>query len=70
DPIVDDSFYLMFNAHHKPLGFILPSERWGKKWRLVLDTYAAASRPSGNLYRADEAVRVEGRSLIMLRQLD
>ncbi|HTT75436.1 MAG TPA: glycogen debranching protein GlgX, partial [Candidatus Binataceae bacterium] len=47
DPIVDDSFYLMFNAHHKPLGFILPSERWGKKWRLVLDTYAAASRPSG-----------------------
>ncbi len=38
--IVDDSFYLLFNAHHEPLDFTLPGEKWGKRAELVLDTYA------------------------------
>ena len=36
--ILDDSFYLMFNAHHEARDFILPPERWGERWRLVMDT--------------------------------
>jgi glycogen operon protein len=36
--ITDDSFYLMFNAHHEPLEFTLPEERWGKSWAEALNT--------------------------------
>ena len=43
NPIIDDTFYLVFNAHHNPLGFILPSEHWGRRWVQVLDTYAPVS---------------------------
>jgi glycogen operon protein len=36
--ILDDSFYLMFNAHHEAKSFKLPPERWGKEWTLAMDT--------------------------------
>jgi glycogen operon protein len=36
--VVDDSFYVMFNAGHEPANFKFPPERWGKAWTLVLDT--------------------------------
>jgi len=70
NPIVDDTFYLVFNAHHNPLGFILPPEYWGRRWRQVLDTYDPISRRGGKIYRAGQALRVEGRSLMLMRRLD
>src|SRR5690606_33022513 len=39
DPIVDDSFYVIFNAHHEPLTFFLPEAKYGKEWRIILDTF-------------------------------
>src|ERR687897_1742361 len=36
--IVDDSFYVLFNAHHEPLRFVLPKRDWGKGWTVVVDT--------------------------------
>jgi isoamylase len=36
--IVDDSFYLMFNAGHEPTKFCFPERRWGRSWSLVFDT--------------------------------
>jgi isoamylase len=36
--IVDDSFYLMFNATHEQVGFRLPPKRWGASWTCLLDT--------------------------------
>jgi isoamylase len=70
EPVVDDSFYLLFNAHHNPLGFILPSQHWGRRWVRVLDTHRKVSRRRGKVHEAGEAVRVEGRSLMLLRQID
>jgi isoamylase len=46
--VVDDSFYLMFNAHHEPAAFSFPAERWGKNWKLVFDTqrgFVASAEP-------------------------
>ena len=70
DPIVDDTFYLLFNAHHNPLGFILPPEHWGLRWTQVLYTHEPISGRGGRIYRAGQAVRVDGRSLMLLRRLD
>jgi glycogen operon protein len=36
--VIDDSFYLMFNAHHEPTRFRFPHARWGQYWTLVMDT--------------------------------
>jgi isoamylase len=37
-PIVDDSFYLLFNAWAEELDFTLPASRYGAAWQLVLDS--------------------------------
>ena len=34
EPIMDDSYYVMFNAHHELLDFTLPDRKWGKRWAL------------------------------------
>jgi isoamylase len=36
--VKDDSFYLIFNAHHERMSFFLPDEKFGTKWVRVLDT--------------------------------
>jgi isoamylase len=69
-PIVDDSFYILFNAHHNPLGFILPPQDWGRHWRSVLDTTRTMPVARKKTYHAGEAVRVEGRSLMLLRRIE
>ena len=66
--IVDDSFYVLFNAHHEPLRFVLPKEEWGKDWTVVLDT--ADTRPEQQeRHKAGEEVGVEARSLKVLRRV-
>lgn len=70
EPVTDATFYIVFNAHHNPLGFILPGAEWGHRWTPVLDTYQTPSWRGGRTHRAGEAVRVEGRSLLLLRRLE
>src|SRR5262249_38681911 len=31
-PLADDSFLLLFNAHHGDVGFVLPGGKWGQLW--------------------------------------
>jgi isoamylase len=69
EAIIDATFYLIFNAHHHPLGFIVPGAEWGLQWTPVLDTYQTPSWRGGKSYRAGEALRVEGRSLLLLPKL-
>ena len=37
EPIRDETFLLLINAHHEPLNFVLPGEEH-LEWRLILDT--------------------------------
>jgi glycogen operon protein len=68
DPIVDDSFLLLINAHHQALRFTLPDESYGRAWEIVVDTadplLANARRrhpaPGGRL-------RIPARSMMVLR---
>jgi isoamylase len=36
--VVDDSYYLLFNAHHEPLEFTLPDGRFANTWVEIVDT--------------------------------
>jgi glycogen operon protein len=61
--IVDDSFLLLFNAHHEPIQFKLPT-RWGKSWRVVVDTFDP--RRENRSLRAGRSVEAGPRSVIVL----
>jgi glycogen operon protein len=63
--VVDDNFFLIFNAHHEPLEFTLPRSKYGKQWQKVLDT----SHPDHEeeTYLAKETIMTEGRSIIVLK---
>ncbi|MBI2216479.1 MAG: glycogen debranching protein GlgX [Candidatus Rokubacteria bacterium] len=66
--IADDSFLLLFNAHHEPLTFTIPGPRWGRRWTTVLDTREPRPGPKGDAHAAGAAVTVEGRGLVVLRR--
>ncbi|MGH8991477.1 MAG: glycogen debranching protein GlgX [Acidimicrobiia bacterium] len=54
DRITDDSFLLLFNAHHEHLHFTVPNGKFGERWVVVLDTdnLPAASSETENLVGA------------------
>ncbi|HYC90649.1 MAG TPA: glycogen debranching protein GlgX [Thermoanaerobaculia bacterium] len=71
EPIVDDSFYLLFNAHHEPMEFTLPTCPWGDRWEKVIDT----DEPVPDLrehheWRAGEQVKVQAYAVMVLRRSD
>jgi glycogen operon protein len=64
--VTDDSFFLMFNAHHEPIDFVLPRGEFGARWIRVLDTVESLPR----FYRAGQKVPVADRSLCLLRRVE
>jgi isoamylase len=67
--IVDDSFYLLFNAHYEPLTFALPQRKWGEKWTVILDSTQLLLPEEERLYKAGDKLSVESRSLQVLRRV-
>jgi hypothetical protein len=63
--ITDDSFYVIFNAHHEPLQYILPAKQYGSKWEVVLD----AGNPKNQklAYGPGDPIPVEGRTVVVLK---
>jgi glycogen operon protein len=69
--IVDDSFYILFNAHYENMPFTLPTGPWGDRWALVLDTSSAVQDLRDNReFRAGETVEAQAHSVLVLRRLD
>jgi isoamylase len=70
-PVVDDSFLLLFNAFESALDFTVPAEEWGKRWVVEFDTAENPNRKSANARRvtAGKSMSVEGRSAVLLRRL-
>ena len=50
--VLDQSFYLIFNAHWEPVEFVLPPEIWGQSWTRVLDTRNGDAPAEDNWQRA------------------
>ena len=66
EPVVDDSFYVIFNAHHEPLDYLLPPEKYGSQWKKILDT-AAGKVSETQAFKPGDKLKVEGRSIIVLQ---
>ncbi|HEY8131112.1 MAG TPA: glycogen debranching protein GlgX, partial [Thermoanaerobaculia bacterium] len=71
EPIVDDSYYILFNAHHEALKFTLPTCPWGERWAMIIDTRQSVPefRESDQI-RAGQQVQLEAHSMMVLRRVD
>jgi isoamylase len=73
EPVIDDDFFLLFNASHEPVRFVVPNERFGKRWVRDIDTAALGDGtpedPDRVLKPGDE-LEVTARSLVVMRRTD
>jgi isoamylase len=68
EPVADDSFVLLFNAHHEPVSFLLPPRRFGQRWKLELDTADPEGEEGSRSWAAREEVEVVPRAIVLLRR--
>jgi isoamylase len=61
----DDSFLLLFNAHHDALPFTLPDASFGAEWAVLVDTSTELGE-SLTKVAAGQALDVPGRALVVL----
>jgi glycogen operon protein len=62
----DDSFLLLFNAHHQAVHFTVTGSIPDARWRVLIDTRKRRPRASRRRFVAGERVRVDGRSVVIL----
>ncbi|HSU49572.1 MAG TPA: glycogen debranching protein GlgX [Segetibacter sp.] len=70
EQILDDSFYVIFNAYHDQLAYTLPPKRFGQHWTKMLDTAKNEIVDHEGSFEAGEEIVVEGRSVVVLKQVD
>ena len=62
--IVDNDFILIFNAYYESLMFQLPDAKYGKKWKLLVDTHDPFSPELA--YEAGFNIMAQSRSFLLL----
>lgn len=65
--VVDDSFYVIFNAYHEPLDFALPSKQFGSNWSKILDTSENCVSEECESFEAACQVQVAGNAVVVLK---
>ena len=71
EPIVDDSYYILFNAHHEALKFTLPAGPWGDRWATIIDTCQSVPEfREREQIHAGQQVQLEAHSMMVLRRVD
>ncbi|WP_462266121.1 glycogen debranching protein GlgX [Mucilaginibacter sp.] len=65
EEIVDDRFYVIFNAHDEPIRYQLPTADYAQEWHKVLDT-AKDDLSDKEVCKAGETIKVLGRTVVVL----
>jgi isoamylase len=66
EDVVDDCFYLAFNAHHEPIDFTLPGEDYAQGWTVVVDT-AELGEVEPVEIKAGETLTIAARATVVLQ---
>lgn len=69
EPIYDDNFYLVFNAHYEPVTYVLPPEKYGQEWHKVIDTSEGTIDENGPVFNAGAQVTVDSRSVMVFKNI-
>jgi glycogen operon protein len=67
--ILDRSFLLLWNGYHDPIEWTMP-DRWDRRWEVVIDTAAPEAEPAEQHVDAAATIKVQGRSVLVLRSLE
>ncbi len=70
EKVLDDSFYIIFNAHFDKLRYTIPVEKYGRLWTKVLDTAENLVGEEKGQFVAGEIIMVQSRSVVVLKQID
>jgi glycogen operon protein len=65
EAVVDDCFYLAFNAHHEPIDFTLPATEYAQGWTVVVDT-AEFGQVEQVEVKAGDTITVAARATVVL----
>lgn len=67
--MIDDNFYIIFNADNEDHEFTLPPDKYGNQWTKIIDTaFSLLHDDGGEMMAAGERVLVQGRSVVLLKQ--
>lgn len=64
--VVDDNFYVIFNAHHEAISYSLPEEKYGGKWIKIIDTEVGSADAGGDVYQPQASLEIAPRSVMVL----
>ena len=67
--IEDDSFLVLFNAHHEDRVFLLPRRRFGARWALELSTAKPEAQPASMTFNARTEVFAVSHSIVVLKRI-
>jgi glycogen operon protein len=67
EQIVDDSFYVIFNAHYEALKYKLPPEKYGREWKKILDTGDTQIKECDSMYQCEGEINVNARSVVLMQ---
>ena len=65
-PMTDENFVLLMNAHHDGIPFTLPPVAAESEWVVLADTSCQTTRDADLLYKAGDAYPLQARSLALL----
>ena len=69
EPIKDDTFFMLLNAHDEDLDFRLINPREGKMWEVIFDTRVSASK-AGEQKPGESIYYLVARSVVVFKQAD
>jgi isoamylase len=67
--VVDDSFLVLFNAHHDPIPFVLPAMGKGA-WQRLIDTTDIEGDGAADVHQAGATYSLTGRSLALFKSVE
>ncbi|MBA2460181.1 MAG: glycogen debranching protein GlgX [Actinobacteria bacterium] len=69
EPVIDDTFLILFNAQPEAVVFTLPAVSFGRRWVSELSTAEPEREPGADVFPARGVVPLEGRSLAVFRRI-
>jgi len=66
EAIIDDSLFILLNAHHEPVPFILPDDPEGQGWELLLDSQLLPQDGAPRILQAEETYPLAARTIALL----
>lgn len=66
-PIVDETFLILLNAHDEPITFTLPAHKKGVRWELVLDTTGSVDKKRLKSFKGGQSYELTEKAFALLR---